>query len=132
MTLGDGLRFLHPGNVFVVKLRMPMTNVVDCECLIIERGGVMLKVSQAQNIVPFFGCLSSRSAPDSTQMMHAWDLFLKYYKTKVCLSYIVFKVFKYWKKISTDLSHCLHLLLKHRGMSTESYCKNALGFSFSL
>lgn len=46
--------------------------------------GLFVKINQGQSVVPFLGCLSSRrSEPDSTPMMHAWDLFLKYYETKV-------------------------------------------------
>lgn len=40
------------------------------------------QVGQSQSLVPF-GCLPSRNASNLPQMMHAWDLFLKYYETKV-------------------------------------------------
>lgn len=41
----------------------------------------LFEVGQSQSLVPF-GCLPSRNISKSPQMMHAWDLFLKYYETK--------------------------------------------------
>lgn len=41
----------------------------------------LFEVGQSQSLVPF-GCLPNRNVSKSPQMMHAWDLFLKYYETK--------------------------------------------------
>jgi len=70
----------------IVAVHTCMWNSCERVCLTVERC-LMVKVNQGQSLVPFLGCLSTRSSPDSTPMMHAWDLFLKYYETKVCLSY---------------------------------------------
>ena len=40
------------------------------------------QVEQGQSLVPF-GCLPSRNVAKAPHMMHAWDLFLKYYELKV-------------------------------------------------
>jgi len=61
---------------------------------------VIVQVSQGQSLVPLFGCLSSRTSSDSAQMMHAWDLFLRYYENKVRLSLCCF------------CSHMLHLRIE--------------------
>ena len=57
-------------------------------CATNNQHDVNVKVNQGKSLVPFLGCLPSRTSSDSTQMMHAWDLFLKYYETKVCLSHV--------------------------------------------
>ena len=72
---------------------------------------MLLKVNQGQSLVPFLGCLSTRSSPDSTQMMHAWDLFLKYYETKVRLSCVVV-----YSRCS--LVYVFAFYFKHQALST--------------
>ena len=42
----------------------------------------LMEVGQSSSLVPF-GCFPNRSA-QATRMLHAWDLFLKFYEMKVC------------------------------------------------
>lgn len=41
----------------------------------------LMEVGQSTSLVPF-GCFPSRSARQPAKMMHAWDLFIKYYEMK--------------------------------------------------
>jgi len=70
----------------VYKLFFSLRNFQCLQCDQLSRASCILKVNQGQSLVPFLGCLPSRSSSDSTHMMHAWDLFLKYYEVKVRFS----------------------------------------------
>jgi hypothetical protein len=42
----------------------------------------LMEVGTSQSLVPFLGCLPNRASRDSAHMMHAWDLFVKFYEMK--------------------------------------------------
>ena len=69
----------------VIKCNQELTTAVRKELAmalkdLLQHG--LMEVGQSTSMVPF-GCFPTRGARPAQTMMHAWDLFVKYYEMKV-------------------------------------------------